>query len=233
MQTKQILIVAVTLAIAAGSVRAGGLSGSVKFDGAAPKAKKIKMAADPKCLELHADEPVLSEELVVNENGTLRNVFVYVKSGLTGTFEVPKTPIELRQEGCMYKPRVFGMMAKQPLKIHNDDDTLHNVHAMPANSKEFNIGQPNKGMESTRTFAVPEVMVKFKCDVHPWMAAYVGVLNHPFYATTGADGSFSIKDLPAGEYEIVAWHEKLGEQTAKVKVTDAVATQDFTFKLAE
>jgi plastocyanin len=125
------------------------------------------------------------------------------------------------------------MMAKQPLKIRNDDDTLHNVHAMPTKSKEFNIGQPNKGMETTRTFASPEVMVKFKCDVHPWMAAYVGVLDHPFFATTGEDGSFTIKDLPPGTYEIVAWHEKLGEQTAKVTVADAPVTQEFTFKPVE
>jgi hypothetical protein len=131
----------------------------------------------------------------------------------------------------MYTPRVFGMQAKQPLKIKNDDDTLHNVHALPTKSKEFNIGQPNKGMETTRTFAEPEVMVKFKCDVHPWMAAYVGVLPHPFFSTTGADGAFAIKGLPAGTYEIEAWHEKYGTQTQKITVADGEAKAlAFTFK---
>jgi hypothetical protein len=230
---KKWIIMMVVAAMAAGA-HAADVTGNVKFDGDAPKMKKIKMDADPKCAEMHEDEPPTSEEIVVNDNGTLRNVFVYVKSGLEGkTFEPPKTPVEITQEGCLYKPRVFGMMAKQPLKIRNDDDTLHNVHAMPTKSKEFNIGQPNKGMETTRTFASPEVMVKFKCDVHPWMAAYVGVLDHPFFATTGEDGSFTIKDLPAGTYEVVAWHEKLGEQSAKVTVADAPVTQDFTFRAAE
>jgi plastocyanin len=159
-------------------------------------------------------------------------VFVYVKSGLAGkTFDTPKEPIVIDQKGCHYVPHVFGMMAKQPLKIVNSDDTLHNIHAQPSKSKEFNIGQPNKGMETTRTFASPEVMVHFKCDVHPWMSAYVGVLDHPFYSVSGEDGTFSIKGLPAGEYEIVAWHEKYGEKTQKVKVGDGEGkTADFSFK---
>lgn len=211
---------------------AGDVVGTVKFDGEQPRMKKIKMDADPKCAELHEDEPPVSEEVVVNDNGTLRNVFVYVRGGLEGrTFEPPKDPVELRQEGCLYRPRVFGMMARQPLRIHNDDDTLHNVHALAKVNKEFNIGQPNKGMVTTRTFPQPEVMIKFKCDVHPWMAAYVGVLSHPFYDTTGEQGSYRLKGLPAGEYEIVAWHEKFGEQVAKVTVgEDGEVTQDFTFR---
>lgn len=209
------------------------ISGKVSLDGTAPKAKKIPVDADPKCAEMHADDPLRSEEVVANDNGTLRYVFVYVKSGLPAgkTYEPPKTPVEVDQKGCHYVPHVFGMMAKQPLKIVNTDDTLHNIHALPTKSKEFNIGQPNKGMETTRTFASPEVMVHFKCDVHPWMSAYVGVMDNPFYSVTGEDGTFSIKGLPAGEYEIVAWQEKYGEQSQKVKVGDGEAkTADFTFK---
>lgn len=227
-----LIAASVFVSLAAHAADSASVSGKVSFDGTAPKAKKIKVDADPKCAEMHADEPLKTEEVVVNDNGTLRYVFVYVKSGLEGkTFEAPKTPVELDQEGCHYRPHVFGMMAKQPLKIVNSDDTLHNIHAMPAKSKEFNIGQPNKGMETTRTFANPEVMVAFKCDVHPWMAAYVGVLDHPFYSTTGEDGTFSIKGLPAGEYVIEAWHEKYGAQTQTVKVGEGEAkTADFTFK---
>jgi hypothetical protein len=241
MKKSKLTICAVALMLVAGAgARAAdtaSISGKVGLDGDAPKAKNIKMDADPKCAELHADEPAKSQEVVVNDDGTLRNVFVYVKSGLAGkTYEKPSTPVELDQQGCIYTPRVFGMQAKQMLVIKNNDDTLHNVHAMPANpnNKEFNVGQPNKGMEAKKTFAAPEVMVKFKCDVHPWMSAYVGVLDHPFYATTGEDGSFSLKNLPAGEYVVAAWHEKYGAQEQAVKVGDGEAkTVDFKFKASE
>jgi hypothetical protein len=228
-------LVTVTVLLVAGSVSyaadSASLSGKVTFEGAAPKPKKIKTDADPKCAEMHADSPLYTEEVVVNPNGTLKNVFVYVKSGLEGrTYEPPKTPVELDQAGCHYVPHVFGMMAKQPLKIVNSDDTLHNIHAMPTNSKEFNVGQPNKGMETIRTFAAPEIMVHFKCDVHPWMSAYVGVMSNPFYSVTGDDGTYSLKGLPAGDYVIAAWQEKYGEQTEKVKLGDGEAkTVDFEF----
>lgn len=235
MKSSKLLVAVAALfvvAMVSQAADSASISGKVAFDGTAPKAKKIKTDADPKCAEMHADSPLTSEEVVVNPNGTLKNVFVYLKSGLEGkTYEPPKTPVELDQAGCHYVPHVFGMMAKQPLKIVNSDDTLHNIHAMPTKSKEFNVGQPNKGMETMRTFAEPEIMVHLKCDVHPWMSAYVGVLNHPFYSATGEDGTFKIKDLPAGEYEIVAWHEKYGEQTQKIKVGAGEAkTADFTFK---
>ena len=229
-----VMTAAMLAGVAARAADTASITGKIAFAGDAPKAKKIKTDADPKCAEMHADEPLKDETVAVNENGTLRNVFVYVKTGLEGkTFEKPSTPVEIDQQGCTYHPHVFGMMAKQVLVIKNGDDTLHNIHAMPnnPNNKEFNLGQPNKGMEAKKTFAEPEVMVKFKCDVHPWMAAYVGVLSHPFFATTGDDGSFALKNLPAGDYEIAAWHEKYGEQTQKIKVGDGEAkTADFTFK---
>jgi hypothetical protein len=208
------------------------ITGKVVFDGTPPKVKKIKTDADPQCTAMHADKPLMSEEVVVNDNGTLRNVFVYVKSGLPAgkTYEVPKEPVIIEQKGCEYFPHVFGMMAKQLLLIKNDDDTLHNIHAMPTVNEEFNKGQPSGSPDLKRTFTKPEVMVHFKCDVHPWMSAYVGVMDNPFYSVTGADGTFTLKDLPAGDYEIVAWHEKYGEQTQKVKVGDGeTKTVDFKF----
>jgi hypothetical protein len=166
---------------------------------------------------------------LINDNGTLRNVFVYVKTGLEGkVFPPPRTPVILDQHGCAYQPRVLGMQARQPLLIRNSDDTLHNVHAMPTRSKEFNVGQPNKGMETTRTFTTPEVMVKFKCDVHPWMAAYIGVLDHPYFAVTGADGDVRIPELPPGTYEFEAWHETYGTKTQRVTLAPG-ETKELTF----
>ncbi|MGO9243413.1 MAG: carboxypeptidase regulatory-like domain-containing protein [Verrucomicrobiia bacterium] len=228
-----LVAVAVTLSFAAVSRGAdsASISGKITFDGTPPKRKKINTDADPKCAEMHADSPLLSEEVVVNPDGTLRNVFVYIKSGLEGkTYDVPKEPVTINQTGCHYVPHVFGMMAKQELDILNSDDTLHNIHAMPAKSPEFNVGEPNKGMIVKRKFPNPEVMVHFKCDVHPWMSAYVGVMDNPFYSVTGDDGTFSLKGLPAGEYTVAAWQEKYGEQVQKVKIGDGEAKSiDFKF----
>ena len=137
----------------------------------------------------------------------LQNAFVYVKDGLGNrTFPVPKTPVVLDQQGCKYRPHVVGIQVGQPLEVRNSDSTLHNVHAIPKVNKEFNFGQPTKGMKSSRTFDKAEVMVPFKCDVHGWMNAYAGVVAHPFFAVSKADGSFEIKGLPPGSYTVEVWH---------------------------
>ena len=211
-------------------VHAGNVTIKAPFEGAAPVADKIKADADPKCKLMHPDG-IASDQVIVNSNGTLKNVFVYVKEGLAGkAFEVPKEPVSFNQEGCQYHPKVFGIQVNQPLEILNSDDTLHNVHALPANSQSFNLGMPIKGMKLKKTFAKPEVMVKIKCEVHPWMSAYAGVVDNPYYAVTGEDGSAVIKGLPAGEYTIEAWHEKYGTQTQKVTVTDQDQEISFPFK---
>ena len=209
---------------------AGTLTGKALFSGTAPAPQKIDMGADPTCSSLHP-EPVYSEEVVKNEDGTLRNVFVYVKQGLEGkTFPAPQTPAVLDQNRCHYAPHVSGVQVGQKLQIVNSDSTLHNVHGIPTQSKEFNLGMPIQGMKLDRTFDKPEVMVKFKCDVHPWMRAYVGVLEHPFFSVTGTDGAFEIKDLLPGKYTIEAWHEKFGVQAQEVTVEEATpAKVDFTF----
>ena len=209
---------------------AGNIAGKVSFTGTAPAPEKIDMGADPTCASQHP-EPVYSEEVVKNADGTLQNVFVYVKQGLEGkTFPAPQAPAVLDQKGCHYSPHVFGVQTGQKLQIVNSDSTLHNVHGMPTQSKEFNLGMPIQGMKLDRTFDKPEVMVKFKCDVHPWMRAYVCVVDHPFFAVTGPNGTFEIKDLPAGQYTIEAWHEKFGTQIQEVTVEEtAPAKADFTF----
>jgi len=195
------------------------LTGKVTFQGQAPKNTPIKMEADAVCKGQHATE-AFTEDYIVGADGELANVFVYVKSGVKGSYPVPTDTVVFDQKGCQYYPHVFGMRVSQPLAIVNSDPTLHNVHPQPKNSAGFNVGMPNKGMRVTKTFTAPEVMVKIKCDVHSWMNAYAGVLDHPFFAVTGKDGSFSIGPLPPGTYEVEAWHEKLGTMTQTVTVAD-------------
>jgi hypothetical protein len=189
------------------------------------------MDADPFCTKSHPDGAV-TDDVVVNENGTLRNVFVYVKTGLEGrTYPVPAEPITLDQNGCRYKPHIQGMMATQAIKILNSDDTLHNIHAQPANNKAFNVAMPKYLKERDETFDTPEVMVPIRCDVHSWMATYVGVVAHPFYSVSGGDGSFDLSELPAGTYTIEAWHEKYGTQTQEVTVGDG-ESQEISFSFS-
>jgi plastocyanin len=131
---------------------------------------------------------------------------------------VPSTAVVLDQKGCRYVPHVLGVQVGQPVEVLNSDPTLHNVHAVPMSNSEFNTGQPLQGMKRAHTFTAREVMVPFKCDVHPWMHAYIGVLDHPFFAVSGADGSFQLTGLPPGTYTIEAWHETLGARTQTVTI---------------
>lgn len=221
------LFLAVSVLIYSGYGFAGDLTGTVKFSGTAPEREPIAMNADPNCMAAHP-EPVLAENVIVNSNGTLKNVFVYVKEGLQEqTFPAPTTPVTMDQKGCQYNPHVFGIQVGQPLEIINSDNTLHNVHSLAEKSKQFNLGMPLQGMKVTKKYEQPEIMAKFKCDVHPWMNAYAGVLNHPFFAVTGDDGSFTIKDLPPGNYVLEAWHEQYGTQTQNITVPGAA---EFTFQ---
>ncbi len=211
---------------------AGGatVSGKVTFEGTAPANAVIKMDADAYCKAAHS-APVYTQEVEVNPNGTLKDVFVYVKEGVTGTYPAPTTPVVLDQQGCQYHPHIFGIQVGQPLKIVNDDGTLHNIHALPKVNTEFNIGQPFKGMETVKKFDKAEMPLRFKCDVHKWMGAYAGVVSNPFYAVTNDQGTFEIKNLPPGTYVIEAWQEKYGPQTQTVTISGNEAkTVDFSFK---
>jgi hypothetical protein len=223
--------------------RGATVTGAVKLVGKPAPNPAIDMSGEPTCKAKYQTAP-LDEIVAVNANGTLANVFVYVTSGLPAgvNYPAPTTPVVLDQSGCLYKPRVFGIMVSQPLEIENSDSLLHNVKTLGKKNRRFNISQP--GVTLTRSvgdqaglltgvafaFTAPEVMVPFECSMHGWMRAYAGVLSHPFFAVTGTDGSFSIKGLPPGTYTIEAWHEKYGTQTATVTVKDNETTSaDFTY----
>jgi len=225
------IIVAVSLlALSAPVVDAGSVSGKVTYADAPPKLKPVNMSADPDCASKHSG-PVQSEVLVLGSGGTMANVVVSVKSGLPKkTYPVPTEPVVIDQRGCVYTPRVVGMMAGQSIKFLNSDGILHNVHALSKINPEFNIGMPPALKQKVKKIAKVEPSFAIKCDVHPWMRSYAVVLDHPFFAVTAPDGAFKIDNLPAGTYEIEAWHERLGSQTASVKVGDGAASVDFSFK---
>ncbi len=201
------------------TVTAGSITGRVQFEGTVPPAEMVRMSSDRNCV---ADgQPTrASDALLVDDGRGVGNTFVYVKEGLdpSYTFDAPTAPVVLDQKGCFYTPRVVGVRVGQPMDIVNSDPTMHNVHALPMVNQEFNQGQPKQNSRLTKTFTAPEVMVRFKCDVHSWMAAYVGVMAHPYFAVTNASGEFTIPNLPPGTYTLETWNEKLGTKTMQVTV---------------
>lgn len=228
----RVVIAGILLSMAAGLfAQTATITGKVSFSGKAPASKAIDMKADAKCAAIHGNKPVKPEDFVLNPNGTLRWCFVYVKDGPIPKAAPSKATVVLDQHGCTYAPRVFGVVTGQPIEIRNSDPLLHNVHTVSKANPTFNIAQPNKGMKRVHVFMKPETMVQFKCDVHPWMGAYVGVVPHGFFAVTGTDGKFAIKGLPAGTYTLEVWHEKLGKQTMQVTVkAGETKTADFAYK---
>ena len=214
---------------------AATVAGKVNLEGTPPANAPIQMKADPACVKANAGKTP-TQETFVSEAGGLGNVFVYVQSGLSGSFPAPTTSVVFDQKACQYVPHVFGVQVGQPIEILNSDPTLHNIHALPKTNQEFNTAQPIQGMKTSHTFTAKEadVVVPFKCDVHGWMNAYVGVLDHPYFTVTKPDGSFSIPNLPPGSYTLAAWHERLGTQTLPVTVAAKESKSDanFTFKAA-
>jgi plastocyanin len=211
---------------------AGTVTATVKFEGAAPAPQMQRLEGDPKCVAENGAPERADESLVVADNQTLQNVFVYVKDGLGAFgFPVPAEPVVLDQDKCRYTPRVLGVRVGQPLSIRNSDPLLHNVRANGQINQGFNMSTPLEGVSFQRTFATREVMVPFKCDVHAWMTAYVGVLDHPYFGTTAADGTVVLANLPAGTYTIEAWHEMLSTRTQQVTIA-AKESKDVAFTFA-
>ena len=206
------------------------ISGTVTFTGTAPTLPTIAMDADPACAAKHG-EPVYAETLVLGDGQTVGNIFVQVKDTFAqGDFQPPAAPVVVDQEGCLYHPHVVGVMAGQPLEFWNSDGILHNVHLTPKQNREQNLGMPGSLKEKAVTLNTPELYVPVKCDVHPWMSAYVGVMSHPYFDVTEEDGQFEIT-VPAGTYTIEAWHERLGTRTQEVTVAAGeTATLDFALE---
>ncbi len=210
---------------------AGEVTGSVKLDGAAPKMKPINMAAEPNCAKAHSG-PVLSEEVVTGDGGALANVVVYVKSGLDGySFPAPATPAKFDQNGCQYHPHVTGVQVGQNIEVVNSDQTTHNIHPIPKENREWNESQPPGAAPIDKSFAREEIAIPVKCNVHPWMKAYMAVLANPYFQVTEKDGKFDLKNLPPGTYTLVAWHELYGtsEQTVTIGAKESKSVT-FTFK---
>ena len=216
------------------ALAASSITGTITFDGKVPSLRPLAMDADPACAKKHTG-PVPNEMLVLGSGNTMGNILVWVSKGLPSgkTWPAPKTPATLDQKGCQYVPHVQGIMVGQAYRILNSDGVLHNVHALPKINAGFNQPMPPTMKEKSVTFAKPEPVFQIKCDVHPWMLAWVGVFTHPFFSTTRTDGKFTISGLDPGTYEITAWHEKLGTQTASVTVgANETKTQNFKFGTA-
>lgn len=199
----------------AASPDAATIVGLVKFEGAAPRMPPLQMSADPFCASQH-QTAALDEEVIVGPGGELANVLVYVKNAPAGPPN--KTPALLDQRGCKYIPHVSAVQVGQPIQIKNSDNTLHNVHAMPAVNRQFNEGQPVP-MTTTKQFdKVETAPFRIKCDVHGWMKSYMAVLPHSYHGVSATNGNFTIANLPPGNYTLVAWHEKYGQQEQQVAV---------------
>jgi len=217
----------------AAAIAASTVSGTVIFEGKAPPLKPLAMSADPVCAKKHTG-PVPAEMLALGSGNTMGNILVFVSKGLPSgkTFPASKTPVVFDQNGCLYKPHVVGIMVGQPFKILNSDGVLHNIHTLPKVNPSYNKGMPPTMKETTTQFDKPEPVFQVKCDVHPWMSAWISVFTHPFYSVTSTDGKFTLSGLDPGTYEITAWHERLGTKTATVTVAaNDKKTQDFKFAL--
>jgi len=233
MKTIQTLFAAVLTTGSIGACLAADLTGKVTLDGTPPKEVVIDpLMSDRVCGPLHPGAPVTTRHYVVSADKGLGDVFVYVKAGLEGKkFEPTGPEPKLNQVGCLYDPYILGVMAGQTFKVVNSDPFMHNVHATPKNNPEFNFAQLSAGAENEKSFANPEVLVRVKCDVHPWMFAYIGVSENPFFAVTDKDGNFKISGLPAGKYTLTAFHRKAGAQDQQVTVGADNQTVSFTLKV--
>lgn len=218
------------LAYAQNPAASGQISGTVSFKGSAPKRELISMRSDRNCEAAHP-APAHSEDVEVNANGTLPNVFIFIKRGLPEDYQAPRAaPVTLDQRGCMFVPHVLGVMVGQPLRVLNSDPTTHNVQTISTENRPHNQSQEPGAVPIIWRFNHPEIMIRLECNVHPWMRAYVGVTTNPFHAVTGPRGTFTIKGLPPGHFTLEAWTATLGTEDKEFAVQpDRTVTINFVF----
>ena len=198
---------------------AGSITGTVRLDGTPPRMKVINMAAEPACAKDHSSTPAMTQDVVPGENGTLQNVVVYLQGDFSQyKFDEPQSPVTIDQKGCMYEPHVLALRTGQTLDVVNSDPVTHNIHPVPKDNREWNQSQPPGSSPIMQSFAREEVAIPVKCNVHPWMKAYIAVLGNPYFEVTGKDGSFDLKDVPPGTYKLIAWHELYGTQEQDVTI---------------
>jgi len=209
----------------------GTISGKVVFTGTPPELEALNMTGDAACAAAGDTKP----DVIVINNGRLKNVFVYVKGAGVDDYGFPISgPVTLDQKNCRYVPHVLGVQTGQIVRITNSDQTSHNVHPTPKRNDGFNLSQVQGDAPIEHVFNNREVMIPVQCNQHNWMRANIGVLDHPFFAVSNEDGSFTIKNVPPGDYALVFWHEVYGEQSVPVKVTArATVMQDATFKAGD
>jgi hypothetical protein len=209
----------------------GTISGTVRFEGTAPEQSVAQLGGWSECASQHPEGNPKAGDILISD-GKLQNVLVYIKDGLGDrVFAVPTTPVVLDQKGCLFTPRVLGAQTDQPLNMLNSDPLAHNVHGFPKNSAGWNFSLGIKGASRTTSVNKPEAVIEIKCDIHPWMRAYLGVFDHPYFAVSAADGRFTLKDLPPGDYTIEAWHERFGVQSRKITLGAKETKEiEFTFK---
>lgn len=211
----------------------GQISGTVKLEGVAPKAKVIDMSKEPSCAQVHASKPATTEGVVVGTGGGLANVVLYLSEGYSGSETTPSQPTQIEQKGCVYVPHVVVVNVGQKLIFTNSDQTSHNIHPMPragGGNPEWNKSQLGGAAPIEVTYNAEEVAVPVKCNVHPWMHAFIAVVKGP-HAVTDDSGTFKLDNVPPGTYTLTAWQETYGVQTAKVTVVAGKTSNvDFSFK---
>ncbi len=213
---------------------AAALSGTITFNGPRPERAVLLTDSDPKCTAMHVDDPLLSDRELVSADGGIKNVFLYIKGPPEGDYPVPAQQAVLDQIGCRYIPHVVGVQVGQEISVRNSDPMLHNVRSFARENRPFNNSQPAGAAPRIKKFDKMELAIRMKCDIHPWMTAFIFALDHPFFATADEDGAYAIHGLPPGEYTLVAWHEKYGEQEATVTISEGEgAVADFVFEPAD
>jgi len=234
MKSFPIFLLIATLA-ATPVLRATDIVGTITFKGTPPAEVSLGdagMSDSPDCIAMHKEVPT-THHYVVGKNGEFGNVIVSLKGVTAKSTGASAAPVVLDQKGCLYLPTILAVQTGQKITVKNSDDCIHNVHAVPSPSsgnQEFNDPQMPGGADLNYSFPKPEMFLKFKCDSHPWMFAWVSVFDHPYFSMSGTDGKFTIKNVPPGKYTIVAAHYKAGTQTADVEVKAGNATVNFTFE---